>query len=321
MNAVEIIMLIIGFACICASVFIAKKHQKEETGSENEISIDNVWSEKEEKIIYDRVSEILTNYQEELIESTNDQMNYMSNEKIMAIDEFSRQVVEKIENEHQEVIFMYNMLNEKEKEIKDIISNPIEVSTITKEEAIKPAPLPNVTNEKMQVEIVADEEDDDSSDFIKIIGKKNNNSSYTASDSLNENTDSSSTNNLNSNDEIYNVNGTAKTALERLKSIQKSTIKELKEEENRNKTKTKAASQTEKLKNAKKKNELEKKKSKKSKAESEKEAVSKISGSVNMQIQKMYKEGKSILDISKELNIGQGEVKLVIALYGGRKRN
>jgi len=33
----------------------------------------------------------------------------------------------------------------------------------------------------------------------------------------------------------------------------------------------------------------------------------------------MYKEGKSILEISKELNIGQGEVKLVIALYGGKR--
>ena len=45
----------------------------------------------------------------------------------------------------------------------------------------------------------------------------------------------------------------------------------------------------------------------------------KTSGNVNLKIQKMYKEGKSVLDISKELNIGQGEVKLVIALYGGRK--
>ena len=44
-----------------------------------------------------------------------------------------------------------------------------------------------------------------------------------------------------------------------------------------------------------------------------------VSGSVNLQIQKMHKEGKSVLEISKALNIGQGEVKLVIALYGDRK--
>jgi hypothetical protein len=33
----------------------------------------------------------------------------------------------------------------------------------------------------------------------------------------------------------------------------------------------------------------------------------------------MHKEGKSVLEISKALNIGQGEVKLIIALYGGKK--
>ena len=49
------------------------------------------------------------------------------------------------------------------------------------------------------------------------------------------------------------------------------------------------------------------------------EKRSSIPGNVNLQIQKMYKEGKSILEISKELNIGQGEVKLVIALYGGKR--
>lgn len=41
---------------------------------------------------------------------------------------------------------------------------------------------------------------------------------------------------------------------------------------------------------------------------------------VNALIQKMHKEGKSVLEISKALNIGQGEVKLVITLYGGRGR-
>lgn len=45
-----------------------------------------------------------------------------------------------------------------------------------------------------------------------------------------------------------------------------------------------------------------------------------VPGNVNLQIQKMYREGKSVVEISKELGRGQGEVNLVIALYGGRKR-
>ncbi len=42
-------------------------------------------------------------------------------------------------------------------------------------------------------------------------------------------------------------------------------------------------------------------------------------GSANEMIIQMYKKGKSVLDISKELGIGQGEVKLMISLYGGNK--
>ena len=38
----------------------------------------------------------------------------------MEFDEFSAQLMEKINHNHEEVVFMYNMLNEKEKEIKEI---------------------------------------------------------------------------------------------------------------------------------------------------------------------------------------------------------
>lgn len=36
----------------------------------------------------------------------------------------------------------------------------------------------------------------------------------------------------------------------------------------------------------------------------------------NDEILKLHKEGLSVLEISKTLGLGQGEVKLVIGLYG-----
>ena len=39
---------------------------------------------------------------------------------------------------------------------------------------------------------------------------------------------------------------------------------------------------------------------------------------VEDRIRTLYKQGKSVVDISKELNIGQGEVKLMIAMYKKR---
>ena len=47
-------------------------------------------------------------------------------------------------------------------------------------------------------------------------------------------------------------------------------------------------------------------------------STTKSNEEVEDRIRQMYKAGKSVIDISKELNIGQGEVKLMIALLKKR---
>ena len=46
-------------------------------------------------------------------------------------------------------------------------------------------------------------------------------------------------------------------------------------------------------------------------------SVETVEGNQNEQILKLYEAGKSILEISRELGLGQGEVKLVIDLFQG----
>ena len=41
-----------------------------------------------------------------------------------------------------------------------------------------------------------------------------------------------------------------------------------------------------------------------------------VSNNKNDEILALHRQGKSVLEISKELSVGQGEVKLVIDLYG-----
>lgn len=227
MTGLEIVLIIIGFFCICASFFVARK-QKNGEAEGDEVHSSAIWSEKEEGIIRERIDEILEERQRELVDLTEEQMNRLCNEKIMAVDEFSKQLLEKMENNHQEVVFMYNMLNEKEKEIKKFVLEPVKApvsGSVAEEKTDEPKKEPQTAIEKMQ-----------------------------------------------SKDNVAK------------KTVTKTTQKE------------KPASAAPKVKSA-----------------------SGVPGNVNLQIQKMYKEGKSILDISKELNIGQGEVKLVIALYGGKR--
>ncbi|MFW5632516.1 MAG: DUF6115 domain-containing protein [Acetivibrio ethanolgignens] len=46
-------------------------------------------------------------------------------------------------------------------------------------------------------------------------------------------------------------------------------------------------------------------------------SVERVEGNQNEQILRLYEAGKSILEISRELGLGQGEVKLVIDLFQG----
>ena len=119
MTAIEIILIIIGFICLCASCFVAKKNSGFAEGEKESLSSE-LWTEKEEEKIKERVGEILSERQDELVDTTEGRMNRLCNDKIMAVDEFSQQILEKIDANHQEVVFMYNMLSEKEKELKEV---------------------------------------------------------------------------------------------------------------------------------------------------------------------------------------------------------
>ncbi len=249
MTVVEIVLLIIGFACVCISFFVTGKKEMEQSGQAGEeVTTASLWTEKEEQMIQERVTELLQEKQTELVDATADQMNRLCNDKIMAVDEFSKQLLEKIEANHQEVVFMYNLLNEKEKEVKEIVTEPV---IRTAEPKVKQTPVSGL-------EKVAQKQDNQ-----KASAKEKKENSAVSSPAVPQK-------------KAGNVKqaGQPKKIEEPLKEPEDRPI----------------------------------------------EAIANVHGDVNLKIQKMHKEGKSILEISKALNMGQGEVKLVIALYGGKSR-
>ncbi len=52
----------------------------------------------------------------------------------MAVSEFSDQILEKIDRNHEEVVFLYKMLNDKEKEIKETVKEANIVQRLSKEQ-------------------------------------------------------------------------------------------------------------------------------------------------------------------------------------------
>ena len=91
MTAIEIILIIIGFICLCVSCFVAKKNSSYAEGEKESLSSE-LWTEREEEKIKERVGEILSERQDELVDTTEERMNRLCNDKIMAVDEFSQQI-------------------------------------------------------------------------------------------------------------------------------------------------------------------------------------------------------------------------------------
>lgn len=210
MTALEVLLIALGFVFIGLSFFISERKESGNVdGEEYDGKTTPVWSDKDDAIVKQRVEALMEEKAQEIVEQAEDRMIHISNDKIMAVDEFSQQLLDKIEENHKEVVFMYNMLEEKEKELKKNLTEPSK--KIISSDAI------GMESERRRV-------------------------------------------------------NKEKVAQESLKKVTEVPADVIQKTDNKNK-----------------------------------------------EIRELYRSGKTILEISKELNMGQGEVKLVIDLYGEDK--
>ena len=118
MEILQIVVLFVGAILFTVSFFIPDK----------QISTKEI-REKEEKIIKDiidkelagvrrRVDEIAEESIERAKDSTERQMDRITNEKMMAINEYSDTVMTEIHKNHEEAVFLYDMLNNKHAQVK-----------------------------------------------------------------------------------------------------------------------------------------------------------------------------------------------------------
>ena len=234
MSVIEIVLIIIGIAVIMISCVLVDRSQKNQTQiiGKSLSSLEEQLTQEDKKQLMNKMNELLKEVTEETIVRTDDTLSKISNEKIMAVSEFSDQILEKIKRNHEEVVFLYNMLNNKEKEIKTVVRE--------------------VDTSKKLVQTILD--------------------GRTEQDGM-----------------LPAGHGKSTSALEEAaKSVPAQTGKP--------NGKVNSAA-----------------------AEQELTPAKETSANNNAQILALYSKGMSIVEISKQLELGQGEVKLVIDLYKGKK--
>ena len=118
MVILEIIMIVIGLGAVVMSYRITD--QKKD-------NIQNI--PKEEKILQDSPAEIeqareeMEHYKEDVITSAEEELSRLSNDKLMGMNEYSEEVLNRMAKNHEEVVFLYDMLNEKAKEVKNTVKD------------------------------------------------------------------------------------------------------------------------------------------------------------------------------------------------------
>lgn len=120
MGATEIVLLVLGIIVFVLSFIIPAKKEK--------LSKESLQDAKEEirKMVDEAVKEANSSIEDSVtevsdynVEKAERAMERLCNEKIMAINEYSSTVLESIDKNHQEVMFLYDMLNEKHNVLKE----------------------------------------------------------------------------------------------------------------------------------------------------------------------------------------------------------
>lgn len=119
MTTIEIILLLVGCVFMIGSFFISEKLSSSELNKIAELSEDELKKiiEREVNNAGTQMDDVIEQKIEEAGEQAERTMEKESNEQIMQIHEYSETVMESMKKTHDEIMFLYSMLNDKHTEM------------------------------------------------------------------------------------------------------------------------------------------------------------------------------------------------------------
>lgn len=160
MSITELILLIFGGLVFTISFFLPSGRKKE-TDNIPEIDEEEIKEIIDKEIeeakvqIRDIVDETI-NYS---MEKTERSIERITNEKIMAVNEFSGTVLEQINKNHKETIFLYDMLNDKHENLKTAVSEAAKTAAEVKQ-SVREAEFLPFKPEKVEIRGAAEEKEE-----------------------------------------------------------------------------------------------------------------------------------------------------------------
>ena len=277
MTGLEIALLTIGLIVIVASFVFSSKSDGDTIHNVKDVT----FTDKQKEDIKKQITDILDEQIENVKEQTEISLDKLSNQKMLEMNEYSDTILQEINRNHNEVMFLYDMLNEKKKEI----NNTVRDMNVTKQEIEKSKTVP-----KKQTVI----------DSIKDMSEDTG--GFMASEEL-------------LREEQKDVDTRKKDILNQLDAVVEAVSDDVSADLEAVEKKPKKRTSTGRT-AAKRMKETVKKETLR---EDNRDPKAFETGNNNEKILQLSKEGKSNVEIAKELGLGIGEVKLVIDLFKGGK--
>ena len=277
MSALEICLIIVGIVCIIVSFVFVSSGESDMPGNASQAELSAIQLEK----LNEQVDEIIKEQMSVLEEKTEITVEKISNRKIMELSEYSDTVLAQINRNHEESMFLYDMLNEKTKVVKRTI-NEFEAAKAELAKAESSLRQSETASETDTGLTLPDEKPKKTTRTRKTTAKKQGGEAVF--------------------DELASSVEDIKDDIDEAKVLTASKAK------TSGKKSTAVSESTEETK--------EKKTAKTTRTTRTRSKAVTVSNN-NDRILKLHGEGKSNLEIAKILGLGIGEVKLVVDLFKG----
>lgn len=160
MTATIVVMIIIGIIFIFVSYFISEKIASEsQSKNEDLLTVDENYkfSDRELQIIKTKIEDVIARQAKDILYETNDSLASMANEKTMALGDYAVSVCDEIEKNHKEVMFLYSMLDDKQKELMETVKKVDEMKADINELLKQYEALPDLSKTAAFIDKAADD--------------------------------------------------------------------------------------------------------------------------------------------------------------------
>lgn len=171
MTPLEIFLIVIGLSAIAISYFISDKISEKKL---NKAARDYVLSEETKESLTSQtkttIEDLLEGLSGDIAVKAERELEKLSNEKIMAVKDYSDGVLDEINKGHNEVMFLYSMLDDKDRSLKERIH---EVNSIMKnqdvlEEVKSDSPLVLSTEKQKENDVQEEYKRNNNEDILRL---------------------------------------------------------------------------------------------------------------------------------------------------------